>query len=284
MSEDRFFENDPVPLFLADPLEEAEQSGIRKVLSSDAFRKAILALGAAATLCAVVWVVNAIVFARVTASEPGRQASRDTSGQSTQAIPASNVAQASTAQASTTQAAPASASPAPAAPVTPPAVPLLAAPATQPAAIPAAEIPAAALAPPAGDDLLAAFKAAVENKGDAENKGQIESNIQVEAKRQVEAKGQIEGKGEADRPAADALLNQFKTWATEETVQAPARQPEPTETARAEAVQAARAEIAPPPAVPLPKRRPTHTEQAARVHELQQQNQPSLLRQWGFRN
>jgi hypothetical protein len=256
MSEDRFFENDPVPLFLADPLEEAEQSGIRKVLSSEAFRKAVLALGAAATLCAVVWVVNAIVFARVTASETGRQASRDNSGQSTQAISSSNVAQAAPAQA---------------APVAPQAVPLLAAPATQPAAIPAAaipaaEIPAAASATPAGDELLAAFKAAVENKGD------------------VEAKGQIEGKSEADRPAADALLNQFKTWATEETVQAPARQPEPTEAARADAVQAARAEIAPPPAVPLPKRRPTHTEQAARAHEVQPQSQPSLLRQWGFRN
>ena len=132
MSDDRYFENDPVPLFLADPLEEAEQSGIRKVLSSDAFRKAVLTLGAAATLCAVVWVVNAIVFARVTASEPGRQASRDNSGQSTQAISSSNVDQAAPAQA---------------APVTPPAVPLLAAPATQPAAIPAAGIPAAAPRP-----------------------------------------------------------------------------------------------------------------------------------------
>jgi hypothetical protein len=235
MMEDRYIENDPAPLFLAGPFEEAEQSGLRKVVSSDAFRKAVLAFGAAATLFAVVWVVKAIVFASVTASEASVRAPRDGGSQSTpaaiqstSAIPATPAIQSNNnAQALNAQALP---------------------------------------APPPGDGLLAAFKAAVDNKTDVD---------------------QPAVQPAAAQPGADALLNQFRSWATEEEVQAstdvkvPARQSEPpqaVQAARAEVVPAARAE-----AVPLPKRRPVHVDHAARAPEPQPQA-PSLLRQFGWRN
>ena len=208
MIEDRFLEDDPVPLFLADPLDETEQSGVRKVLSSDFFRKAVLGFAATSTAFAVAWVVYAIMFASVTASEVSRPAPRISAGQSASPLQSSNSAQAL-----------------PAPPATP------------------------------SGDLLAAFKTAVDNKA------------------------------EVDQPAGETAFNQFKAWAVEEDVQAaPARQSEPPQIARAEAVDAARTEI-----VPLPKRRPTHFEHAARAHEGQAhdappQNAPSLLRQLGWRN
>src|SRR5260221_2509838 len=95
MMEDRFLEDDHVPLFLAVPLEEAEQSALRKVVSSDLFRKTLLVLAAAATVFAVVWVVNSMLFARVTASGVSRPAPRNNGGQSTPAIQSNNFAQAS---------------------------------------------------------------------------------------------------------------------------------------------------------------------------------------------
>jgi len=95
MMDDRFLQDDPAPLFLAGPIEEAEQSGVRKALSSDLFRKTLLVLAAAATVFAVVWVVNSMLFARVTASGVSRPAPRDNGGQSTPAIQSNNFAQAS---------------------------------------------------------------------------------------------------------------------------------------------------------------------------------------------
>jgi hypothetical protein len=229
MMEDRYLENDPAPLFLAGPFEEAEQTGLRRLLSSDVFRKAVLAFGAASTLFAVVWVVKAIVFSTVTASEASSRA--PIGGKPALAIESTSAIQSNTSTASSNaQAAPAT---------------------------------------PASDGLLAAFKAAVETKADADQPG---------------AKPTVE-------PGTDALLNQFKSWATEGEVQAPAQQPEPpqiarTDVDRAEAVQAARAEIVPSArgdVVPLPKRRPTHVDQAARAHEPPPPP-PSLLRQLGFHN
>ena len=195
MTEDRFSQNDPIPLFLAGHTEEAGQPEVKKVASSDVFRKATLVFAAAATVFAVVSVGKAIVFASVTASEVGTAAAPNGNGPSTSAIQSTNTAE------SLPQTAPA-------------------------------------------DDLLAAFKAGVENKA------------------------------EVDQPKSEALLNQFKAWAAEEDAQAPAPSPQPPE-----AVQAARAEI-----VPLPKRRPIHVEHAARAHDPSQQNAPSLLRQFGWRN
>jgi len=241
MMEDRYIENDPAPLFLAGPFEEAEQSGLRKFVSSDAFRKAVLAFGAAATMFAVVWVVKAIVFASVTASEASVRAPRDGGSQST---PAAAAIQSTSA--------------------------ILPAPAIQ-SNNNAQTLNAQALpASPPGDGLLAAFKAAVDNKTDVD---------------------QPAVQPAAAQPGADALLNQFRSWATEEEVQAsdvkasdvkvPARQSEPpqaVQAARAEVVPAARAE-----AVPLPKRRPVHVDHAARAPEPQPQA-PSLLRQFGWRN
>jgi len=234
MMEDRYIENDPAPLFLAGPFEEAEQSGLRKFVSSDAFRKAVLAFGAAATMFAVVWVVKAIVFASVTASEASVRAPRDGGSQSTPAAIQSTSA-------------------------------------IQPAPAIQSNNNAQALpASPPGDGLLAAFKAAVDSKTDVDQPAAQPGAAQPGAA----------------QPRADALLNQFKSWATEEEVQAsdvkaPARQSEPpqaVQAARAEVVPAARAE-----AVPLPKRRPVHVDHAARAPEPQPQA-PSLLRQLGLRN
>ena len=211
MMEDRFSQNDPIPLFLAGHTEEAGQPGVRNVASSDVFRKATLVFAAAATIFAVVSVGKAIVFASVTASEAGTAALPVVSG--SQSAPASTPA------------------------------------------IQSANSAEALPAPSSGGALLAAFKAAVENKAEVDQP-------------------------KVDQPKTEALINQFKAWAAEEDAQAPAPSPQPPP-----AVQAARAEIVPlPETVPLPKRRPTHVEQTTRAHDPSPQNAPSLLRQFGWRN
>jgi len=86
MIKDRFPPNDPIPLFLSGPGEETELSGVRKVVSSEVFRKAALVFAAVAIVVAVVSVWNAILFASVTASQVSPPAPRDASGHSTPAI------------------------------------------------------------------------------------------------------------------------------------------------------------------------------------------------------
>jgi hypothetical protein len=86
MIKDRFPPNDPIPLFLSGPHEKAELSGVRKVVSSEVFRKAALVFAAVAIVVAVVSVGNAILFASVTASQVSPPAPRDGSGHSTPAI------------------------------------------------------------------------------------------------------------------------------------------------------------------------------------------------------
>jgi hypothetical protein len=123
MATDRFPSDDRIPLFLSGPAEEPEQSGIRKVVSSEVFRKAVLVFAAAAVVFAVVSVGKAILFASVTASEVGTLAIQSTA--SAEALPRT----------------------------------------------------------PPGDELLAAFKSALENKT------------------------------EVDQPGAETLLDQFQAWA-----------------------------------------------------------------------
>ena len=86
MMKDRFPPNDPIPLFLSGPDEETELSGVRKVVSSEVFRKAALVFAAVAIVFAVVSVGNAIFSASVTASQVSPPAPRDGSGHSTPAI------------------------------------------------------------------------------------------------------------------------------------------------------------------------------------------------------
>jgi hypothetical protein len=86
MIKDRFPPNDPIPLFLSGPHEKTELSGVRKVVSSEVFRKAALVFAAVAIVVAVVSVGNAILFASVTASQVSPPAPRDGSGHSTPAI------------------------------------------------------------------------------------------------------------------------------------------------------------------------------------------------------
>jgi hypothetical protein len=86
MIKDRFPTNDPIPLFLSGPDEETELSGVRKVVSSEVFRKAALVFAAVAIVFAVVSVGNAILFASVTASQVSPPAPGDGSGHSTPAI------------------------------------------------------------------------------------------------------------------------------------------------------------------------------------------------------
>ncbi len=83
---DRFPSNDPIPHFLSDLAEEPEQSGTRKVISSEIFRKIVLVFAAAAVVFAVVSVGNLILFARVTASKVSTSAPQDGSGHSIPAI------------------------------------------------------------------------------------------------------------------------------------------------------------------------------------------------------
>jgi hypothetical protein len=164
MVKDRFPSNDRIPLFLSDPAEKPEQPRIRKVVSSDIFRKVVLVFAAAAVVFAVVSVGNLIFFARVTASQVSTPAPQDGSGHSVPAIQSTASAEAL--------------------------------PGTAP-----------------GDELLAAFKSALESKT------------------------------EVDPPRAEALFNQFQAWAAD--AQAP---PQPVQDVRTpplpkrRPIQAARAQ------------------------------------------
>jgi hypothetical protein len=195
MVKDRFPPNDRIPLFLSDPAEEPEQSGIRKAVSSDIFRKVVLVFAAAAVVFAAVSVGNLILFASVTASQVSAPAPQDSSGHSMPAIQSTASAEAL--------------------------------PGTAPR-----------------DELLAAFKSALESKT------------------------------EVDTPRAEALFNQFQAWAAEENAQAPVRPPQPVQDARAHIVQKA----------PLPKPRPIQAEQTARAQDPSQQNAQSLMQRFGWRN
>src|SRR5215469_15403238 len=163
MVKDRFPPDDRVPLFLSHLAEEPEQSGIRKVVSSEVFRKIVLVFTTVAMVFAIASVGKLILFASVTASEVGAPAIQPTA--SAEALPRT----------------------------------------------------------PPSDELLTAFRSALENKT------------------------------EVDQPKAEALLNQFQTWAAEEDAQAQVR----PQGAQAQSVQKARAP-------PLPKPRPI---QAARAQD-----------------
>jgi uncharacterized protein YecT (DUF1311 family) len=85
----------------------------------------------------------------------------------------------------------------------------------------------------------------------------------------------VENNAEVDQPKADALLNQFQAWAAEEDAQAHVRQPQPLQGAQAQSVQKARA-------LPLPKPRPI---QAARAQDdLSPQNAHWPARSSGWHN
>src|SRR5690349_2952880 len=86
MVKDRFPPNDRIPLFLSGPAEERKPSGIRKVVSSDILRKAVLVFGAAAVVFAAVSVRNLVLFASVTASQVGTPAPQDSSSHSVPAM------------------------------------------------------------------------------------------------------------------------------------------------------------------------------------------------------
>jgi hypothetical protein len=184
MVKDRFPPDDRVPLFLSHLAEEPEQSGIRKVVSSEVFRKIVLVFTTLAIVFAIVSVGKLIFFASVTASEVGTPAIQPTT--SAEALPRT----------------------------------------------------------PPGDELLAAFKSALENKA------------------------------EVDQPRAEALFNQFQAWAAEEDAQAQVRPLQPVQGAQAPSVQKA-------PALPLPKPRPI---QAARAQDLSPQNAPWPVRSFGWHN
>jgi hypothetical protein len=86
MVKDRCPPNDPVPLFLSGPDKETELSGVRKVVSSEVFRKAALVFAAVAVVFAVVSVGNVMLFASVTASQVSTPAPLGGSHHSTPAI------------------------------------------------------------------------------------------------------------------------------------------------------------------------------------------------------
>jgi hypothetical protein len=200
MVKDRFSPNDPIPLFLSGPVEEAEQSRARKAVSSGGVRKAVLVFAAAAAVFAVLSVGTVILFASVTASEVSTPVARDSTSHSTPAIQTATTAEIS--------------------PVAPP-----------------------------SNELLAAFKVALENKAEVDQP-------------------------KVDPPKAGALINQFQAWAAEEDSQVPARPPQPVEDARAEVVHNP----------PLPRRRPVHIEQTARAQDPLPQNTQSFIRHFGWRN
>lgn len=182
--QDRFPPDDRIPLFLSGPAEVPEQSGIRKVVSSEVFRKIVLVFTTVAIVFAIVSVGKSIFFASVTASEVGTPAIQSTA--SAEALPGT--------------------------------------------------------AP--GDELLAAFKSALENKT------------------------------EVDQPRAKALFTGFQAWAAEEDAQARVRPSQPVQGSQPQSAQK-------PPAPPLPKPRPI---QAARAQDPSPQNAQWPARGFGWRN
>jgi hypothetical protein len=196
MMKDRFPPNDRLPLFLSDPAGESEQSGIRKAVSSDIFRKVVFVFAAIAVVFAAVTATKLILFASVTASEVNTPATQDGSDHPMPAIQ-------STASAD-------------------------ALPRTAP-----------------GDELLAAFKSALEIKT------------------------------EVDQPRTEALLDGFQAWAAEEDAQARARPPPPVQGDQAQSAQRARA-------LPLPKPRPI--EAARRAQYLSPQNTHWPVRSFSWHN
>jgi hypothetical protein len=198
MVKDRFPPNEPIPLFLSGPAEETERSGVRKVVSSEVFRKAALVFAAVAVVFAVVSVGNVMLFASVTAYQDSTPAARDGSHHSIPAI--QSIARAE------------------AVPGTPP-----------------------------GDELVAAFRSALENKAD-------------------------------DQPRIEAWFNQFQAWAAEEDAQAPAGPHQPVQAVRTD--QDVRTDIVQSP--PLPKRRPIQAAHTARAQVPAPQNAQSLMRRFGW--
>jgi hypothetical protein len=201
MVKDRFPPNEPIPLFLSGPDEETERSGVRKVVSSEVFRKAALVFAAVAVVFAVVSFGNVMLFASVTAYQDSTPAARDGSHHSTPAIQSIASAEA--------------------VPGTPP-----------------------------SDELVAAFRSALENKA------------------------------EVGQPRAEALFNQFQAWAAEEDAQAPAGPHQPVQAVRTD--QDVRTDIVQSP--PLPKRRPIQAAHTARAQDPSPQNAQSLMRRFGWHN
>ena len=95
-----------------------------------------------------------------------------------------------------------------------------------------------------GDELAAAFKSAVENKA------------------------------EVDRARAEALFNQFQTWAAEKDAQALPGPQRPVKDVRSDIVRSP----------PLPKPRPIHIAQNARSQDSPPQDLQSFMRRFWFRN
>ena len=108
-------------------------------------------------------------------------------------------------------------------------------------------LPPTAREAPAGDGMLAAFKAAFENKT------------------------------EVDQPTADAVFNQFQAWAAKEDAQVRVRPPQPVQDPRAQVVQKARAQ-------PLPRPRPVQAGQTARAQDPSLENAQWPVRIVGWRN
>jgi hypothetical protein len=100
---------------------------------------------------------------------------------------------------------------------------------------------------PAGDEMLAAFKAAFENKT------------------------------EVDQPTAEAMFNQFQAWAAKEDAQARVQPPQPVQDPRTQVVQKARAQ-------PLPKPRPAQATQTARAQDPSSENAQRPVRIFGWGN
>jgi hypothetical protein len=83
-----------------------------------------------------------------------------------------------------------------------------------------------------------------------------------------------EDRAVADRARAEALFNQFQTWAAEEDAQALPGPQQPVQDVRTDIVQSP----------PLPKRRPTQVAHTARSQDSSPQNAQPLMQRFGFRN
>jgi hypothetical protein len=196
---DRFLRNNPVPLFISDHAEEAEQGKAWDAIISSRIAKTIVfVFMAAAIVFAIVIVGNPIVHF-VTASQVSTSAPRD-NGQSMPAIQSTASAQA---------------------------------------------LPPVTSEAPRADELLAAFKTALESKA------------------------------VVDQSRAEALFDKFQAWAAEEDAPAQVRSLQPIQDARAQVAQKVRVQ-------PLPKPRPVQAQKTARSQDPPAQIAPPWYRRSAF--
>jgi hypothetical protein len=133
-----------------------------------------------------------------------------------------------------------------------------------------ASVTASQASPPAARDASGDSAPAIQSTASAEDLPGSQLGDELAAA----IKSARENKAEVDRARAEALFNQFQTWAAEEDAQALPAPQQPVRDVRTDVVQSP----------PLPKRRPTQVAHTVRPQDASPQNTQPLMQRFGFRN